>query len=38
MHRMDNFKIMDVLVNVEWDNLDTEVTGNIPDGCSFIPA
>jgi hypothetical protein len=35
---MDDFKIMDVLVNVEWDNLDIEVIGDSPDGRSLISA
>jgi hypothetical protein len=33
---MDDFKIMDVLVNVGWDSLDIEVTGDSPDGRSLI--
>jgi hypothetical protein len=37
MHRMDNFEIMDVLVNNEWDSLDVEITGDSPDGRSLIP-
>jgi len=38
MHQMDNFKIMDNLVNIEWDSLNIEVTGDSPDGRSLIPA
>jgi hypothetical protein len=35
---MDNFKIMDVLVYIEWDSLDIEVTGDSLDSRSLIPA
>ena len=35
---MVNFKIIDVLLNIEWNNLDIEVTSDTLDGRSFIPA